>query len=142
MQPYELLMVGDSLEDIETANAAGTASCMIAGGGNETAAGAEAPAPPLGAVPTFTVDSLAQLQRRLAECNTALGWGAYGDRALSLSSSTFDEDDDDDFDGTLLSALPGTSSSLAGAPPKGLDFLDALFEPGTLQVRGRLSAHI
>lgn len=32
VQPWELLMVGDSGEDIETANAAGTASCLIAGG--------------------------------------------------------------------------------------------------------------
>lgn len=32
LQPFELLMVGDSMEDIETANAAGTASCLIAGG--------------------------------------------------------------------------------------------------------------
>ncbi len=57
-------------------------------GGNETSAASAAP-PPLGAVPTFTVDSLAHLQQRLAECNTALGWGAYGDRTLSLSSSTW-----------------------------------------------------
>ena len=57
-------------------------------GGNETSASSAAP-PPLGAVPTFTVDSLAHLQQRLAECNTALGWGAYGDRTLSLSSSTW-----------------------------------------------------
>jgi HAD superfamily hydrolase (TIGR01509 family) len=31
LQPWELLMVGDSQEDIETACAAGTASCLIAG---------------------------------------------------------------------------------------------------------------
>jgi phosphoglycolate phosphatase-like HAD superfamily hydrolase len=28
-------MVGDSFEDVEVGNAAGTATCLIAGGGNE-----------------------------------------------------------------------------------------------------------
>lgn len=140
-------MVGDSVEDIETANAAGTASALIAGelpqhhtpgwhsfsrhpplagcfsfnqprcasyplaagGGNETSAAAAAP-PPLGAVPTFSVDSLPQLQQRLAQRDTALGWGAGGGTTPSLSSS--------DSDGDEL-GLP----SMAGAPPQGLDFL-------------------
>lgn len=99
-----------------------------AGGGNETAAGV-APPPPLGAVPTFSVDSLSQLQRRLAECNTALGWGAYGDRTLSLSSSTWDEDDEEAVAGVF-------QLGPAGAPPEGLDFLAALFDTGAVQVCG------
>ena len=28
-------MVGDSFEDVEVGNAAGTATCLVAGGGNE-----------------------------------------------------------------------------------------------------------
>lgn len=200
MKPYEILMVGDSLEDIETANAAGTASCLIAGarhgaqlaagcrlpaagccaagcgaacrarespaavlrgwqllaaavlgltpslphaprcaagGGNETSSG-PAPPPPLGAVPTFSVDSLAHLQARLAQCNTALGWGAYGDRTLSLSSATWDEDDDEE--GAALALLEGVPQlSAAGAPPAGLDFLAALFDSGAVQVRAWLA---
>ena len=64
LPPARLLMVGDSTEDVETGNAAGTATCLIAGGGNELPApgsgggggsdgGAVAvapPAPPPGAV--------------------------------------------------------------------------------------------
>ncbi len=184
MRPWELLMVGDSTEDIETANAAGTASCLIAGGyyryfmcmhrpctlctralsagrpgagrqaqacgcargeasdwealihatrpspavlfpppggGNETSAAAAAAPPPRGAVPTFTVDSLAHLQRRLEARDTALGWGASGSGTLSLSSS---DSEDASGDG---------AASLAGAPPEGLDFLDALFGLGAVQ---------
>lgn len=125
-------MVGDSLEDIETANAAGTASCLIAGGGNETSSG-PAPPPPLGAVPTFSVDSLAHLQQRLAQCNTALGWGAYGEqRTMSLSSGTWDEEDEEE--GSLSALLLGVPQlSTAGAPPAGLDFLAALFDSGAVQ---------
>jgi HAD superfamily hydrolase (TIGR01509 family) len=33
--PSSLLMVGDSFEDVEVGNAAGTATCLVAGGGNE-----------------------------------------------------------------------------------------------------------
>lgn len=35
IHPGKLLMVGDSHEDVECGNAAGTATCLIAGGGNE-----------------------------------------------------------------------------------------------------------
>ncbi|KAL4425887.1 hypothetical protein ABPG75_009903 [Micractinium tetrahymenae] len=122
LKPWELLMVGDSTEDIETANAAGTASCLIAGGGNETSAAAAAAPPPRGAVPTFTVDSLAHLQQRLEERDTALGWGAYGSATLSLSSDSEEGGDD-----------ASSIASLAGAPPEGLDFLDALFALGAVQ---------
>ena len=59
-RPGHVLMVGDSLEDVECGNAAGTASCLIAGGGNEVGASASA-GPPPGAVPTLTVHSLAEL---------------------------------------------------------------------------------
>jgi hypothetical protein len=97
-------MVGDSTEDVECGNAAGTATCLIAGGGNETGAAA---APPPGAVPTFAVESLHELQRRLIQRDTALGWGAGG------------ADSDSD-------AEPG-------APPLGLDFLDALFAAGAVE---------
>lgn len=92
--PCRLLMVGDSVEDVETGNAAGTATCLIAGGGNElpspppatatvadtaaTAATPAAPAPPAGAAPSFAVQSLQELQQKLAAGDrsiTPLGWG-------------------------------------------------------------------
>jgi len=59
-----VLMVGDSLEDVETGNSCGAASCLVAGGGNEApgSAGAPAAAPPPGAVPTFSVRSLRELR--------------------------------------------------------------------------------
>jgi hypothetical protein len=75
-------------------------------------------------VPTFTVDSLADLQRRLERRDTALGWGAYGSGTLSLASSDSDGDDG-----------AGVGSGMAGAPPEGLDFLDALLAGGALNVR-------
>jgi hypothetical protein len=46
-------------------NAAGTASCLIAGGGNEKP-GANL-APPAGAVPTFSVHSLLELRDLLRD---------------------------------------------------------------------------
>jgi phosphoglycolate phosphatase-like HAD superfamily hydrolase/SAM-dependent methyltransferase len=61
-----VLMVGDSLEDVEIGNACGAASCLIAGGGNEVG-GAAAAAPPSGAVPTFAVKSLLELRDLLLE---------------------------------------------------------------------------
>lgn len=127
--PYKLLMVGDSTEDVETGNAAGTATCLIAGGGNETSVGAAAAAPPPGAVPTFAVLSLHELLDRLQRRDTALGWGGYSTGTMSLSS----EDSDSDFDiatTTTANALPSEmeiDASAPGAPPPGLDFLDWLF---------------
>eukprot|EP00882_Tetradesmus_deserticola_P026609 GHRQ01029368.1.p2 GENE.GHRQ01029368.1~~GHRQ01029368.1.p2 ORF type:complete len:199 (+),score=73.62 GHRQ01029368.1:137-733(+) len=35
LHPGRLLMVGDSFEDVEVGNAAGTATCLVTGGGNE-----------------------------------------------------------------------------------------------------------
>lgn len=119
--PHQLLMVGDSSDDIEAACAAGTASCLIAGGGSETSADAVAP-PMLGGVATFTVDSLPHLQQRLVARDTQLGWGA---RSSTSSGSSCSDDDS----GSGPSAL-----SMAGAPPAGLDFLDALFALGVVQV--------
>lgn len=121
--PHRLLMVGDSTEDVECGNAAGTATCLIAGGGNEV--GGEAAAPPPGAVPTFVVDSLLDLLERLKKRDTALGWGAYGTGTLSLSST-----DESDAEG---SGGRNPSSGLPGAPPPGLDFLDWLFASGCVE---------
>lgn len=45
-----MLMVGDSTEDVECGNGAGTATCFIEEGGNEVAAAGALG----GAVPTFT----------------------------------------------------------------------------------------
>ena len=86
-------------------------------------------------MPTFTVDSLSDLQRRLAACDTSLGWGAYGSATLSLPSS--DSDDGAAAGGSMGSAdSMGSGAGLAGAPPEGLDFLDALFALGAVQVGG------
>lgn len=108
--PYRLLMVGDSTEDVECGNAAGTATCLIAGGGNEVTLddddqhasdvdgsvasekrpiAASSPSPIAGAVPTFTVESLNDLLERLQRRDTPLGWGAYRTGTLDLSD---DED--------------------------------------------------
>jgi len=112
--PHRLLMVGDSTEDVECGNAAGTATCLIAGGGNETSA--TPAAPPAGAVPTFSVASLHELKERLEAGDTSLGWGAAAD-----SSSTGSSDGE------------GSDAGGAGAPPPGLDFLDALFADGVVE---------
>eukprot|EP00887_Chlorella_sp_A99_P004575 scaffold4.g4575.t1 len=138
LQPWQLLMVGDSIEDIETGeraertcscslppmqsfqgNAAGTASCLIAGGGNEVGAAQQA-AQPLGAVPTFTVQSLGELRERLAARDTRLGHGAYGGADEAAASGSGSEGE-------------GEGSPLAGAPPAGLGFLDFLFAQGALR---------
>lgn len=121
--PFRLLMVGDSAEDIETGNAAGTATCMIAGGGNEVGGAALAP-PQAGAVPTFTIKDLMELQSRLEARDTALGWGACGSGTLAMS----DLESDDDYE--ALSSM--RSGRMPGAPPPGLDFLDWLLMNGDL----------
>lgn len=90
LPPKSLLMIGDSIEDVECGNAAGTATCHIQGGGNEV--GAAAAALPVGAIPTFAVPSLVDLRQRLET-------GDVSDGAEN-----------------------------AGLPPKGLDFLDAIFD--------------
>jgi len=87
--PHKLLMVGDSTEDVECGNAAGTATSLISGGGSEVIEG-EAPLPPPGAVPTFSVESLHALLVRLSRRDTALGWGAYSTGTVSIG------DDDED----------------------------------------------
>ena len=64
--PQELLMVGDSREDVEIGNTCGSATALIAGGGNETfVLGSD------GIVPTFTVASLPDLARRLRPTSEA-----------------------------------------------------------------------
>jgi len=58
--PSQLLMVGDSREDVEIGALVGAATCLIAGGGNEAfTIGSD------GIVPTFTVASLNELAARL-----------------------------------------------------------------------------
>ncbi|KAL4523822.1 hypothetical protein Ndes2526B_g08055 [Nannochloris sp. 'desiccata'] len=161
--PHKLLMVGDSTEDVECGNAAGTATSLIAGGGNELVGG-EAPLPPPGAVPTFSVESLHELLDRLIRRDTALGWGAYSTGTVSidddvdrigeinkLNESCTASDNDttssssgSDSDASIMSAtsLTASTSSLSsmdldaaapGAPPPGLDFLDWLFASGAVE---------
>ncbi len=58
--PSDLLMVGDSREDVEIGAICGAATCLIAGGGNEAfVVGSD------GIVPTFAVASLHELAQRL-----------------------------------------------------------------------------
>ena len=139
-----LLMVGDSTEDVECGNGAGTATCLIEGGGNELSV---AHAPPPGAVPTFTVASLSDLQARIQAGRVAPGrgrprapqpWtpGGGADRyGASAGSSDFvieEEEENDDVILPLLSVgetIDGDllSSDLAGAPPPGVDFLQDMY---------------
>lgn len=97
LQPERLLMVGDSFEDVECGNAAGTASCHVAGGGNEKP-GANVVAP-AGAVPTLSVQSLSELNQLLtastaegdavqgASSSLRLGWPALTPEEQAASTS-------------------------------------------------------
>jgi len=119
VSPSRLLMVGDSTEDVECGNAAGTASCLILGGGNEIGGG-EKTRPPVGTVPSFSVDSLYELRDRLEQRDTPLGWGEVSDEervkyAQSLSNEDFQVAMD------------------AGAPFTGLGFFNYLFERGAIE---------
>lgn len=128
--PHRLLMVGDSTEDVECGNAAGTATCFIAGGGNEVVeGGAGPPPPPPGAVPTFAVESLGELETRLRLRDTGLGWGAYSTGTVSISSG---EDSDFEGGGGALASLD-LDAAAPGAPPPGLEFLDWLFAAGAVE---------
>jgi HAD superfamily hydrolase (TIGR01509 family) len=68
VQPSELLMVGDSREDVEIGAICGAATCLIAGGGNELVAASFTG----GITPTFTVGSLGELAAALREGGTRL----------------------------------------------------------------------
>lgn len=100
---YSMLMVGDSLEDVEVGNAAGSATCLIKGGGNERP-GAAPTQPPPGAVPTFAVASLFELRDRILAGDVKPGLGRPGRG----------------FPGGIPAPHP---ADLAGAPPPGVDFL-------------------
>jgi len=112
--PGRLLMVGDSFEDVECGNAAGTASCLVAGGGNEKPGAVVAT--PAGAVPTFKVSGLPEL---LTLLTTHTAGGA--DPATGASGPL-----------RLGHAAGGGTPGGAGAPPPGLDFLDWLADGGSL----------
>lgn len=120
--PSRILMVGDSTEDVECGNAAGTASCLITGGGNEITTG-EKVRPPVGTVPTFSVDSLYELQDKLEQRNTPLGWAEVTeDERVIYARSLSESEDDEEF----FVALD------AGAPFKGLGFFNYLFDSGAI----------
>jgi HAD superfamily hydrolase (TIGR01549 family) len=134
LEPHTLLMVGDSTEDIETGNAAGTATCFVAGGGNEVGGGPPPPPPP-GAVPTFTVGGLGELAARLAARDTGLGWGAYAPVDGLPSSFSDSSDSLSDSDSGAAAAAPRgyeSDGSEPGAPAPGLPFLDFLFASGAV----------
>eukprot|EP00191_Tetraselmis_sp_GSL018_P010757 CAMPEP_0177619220 /NCGR_PEP_ID=MMETSP0419_2-20121207/26122_1 /TAXON_ID=582737 /ORGANISM="Tetraselmis sp., Strain GSL018" /LENGTH=222 /DNA_ID=CAMNT_0019118429 /DNA_START=307 /DNA_END=973 /DNA_ORIENTATION=+ len=87
LPPASLLMVGDSTEDVECGNAAGTATCLIKGGGNETAGGSGAA--PVGAVPTFAVATLSELRDRLRDGDVASGEAHAGEAAPGTEFFSF-----------------------------------------------------
>ena len=149
----QLLMVGDSGEDVECGNAAGTATCLLAGGGNETIAGGTAPLP--GGVPSFVVSGLPELEDRLARgagaCppghgrppppqpwdpsigNAAGRRGGGGPRAPGGKVA----DESSVQAAVALAALASTDGKLEdsleqGAPPPGVCFLDDLRGRGFL----------
>lgn len=122
----KLLMVGDSTEDVECGNAAGTASCLISGGGNEV--NAEKSRPPVGTVPSFTVDTLGELQERLAQRDpsvTPLGWEAVTDkeRMARAQAVAYESDSDEEYEIALD----------AGMPFNGLGFFNFLFDSGAIE---------
>lgn len=117
--PSRLLMVGDSTEDVECGNAAGTASCLILGGGNELQAQSR---PAKGCVPTFAVESLFELRERLEKRDTPLGWCEFPEQEREEYASSMSDCEDD-----YLVALE------SGKPPPGMDFFDWLFESGGIE---------
>ena len=120
--PSRLLMVGDSTEDVECGNAAGTASCFITGGGNEITTGDKV-RPPVGTIPSFSVDSLYELRDRLERRDTPLGWEEVSDEErFSYALSMSDSEEDEDFQVALD----------AGAPFAGLGFFNYIFESGAI----------
>lgn len=132
-----MLMVGDSLEDVECGNAAGTASCLIAGGGNEVAAANAGPPP--GAVPTITVNSLHELNRILLETkpggeggNVGAAEGVEeGEALLGWRAKVAGGEDPK----AIAAAILDPSSP--GAPAPGLEFADYLIGVGRV---GRVPA--
>ncbi|GBF88396.1 hypothetical protein Rsub_01108 [Raphidocelis subcapitata] len=120
VRPGHMLMVGDSMEDVECGNAAGTASCLIAGGGNEV--GTAPAAPPPGAVPTLTVDSLAELNSILLDTRPG-GGAADGARREALLGWRARVPGGED-PTAVAAALMDPNE--AGAPAPGLEFADWL----------------
>jgi HAD superfamily hydrolase (TIGR01549 family) len=121
-----LLMVGDSTEDVECGNAAGTASCLISGGGNEV--NAEKTRPLVGTVPSFTVDSLDELRERLEQRDTPLGWEEISDEERLKRAQAIGGDADS-------GAVSGEEYEVAldsGMPFNGLDFFNYLFDSGAI----------
>jgi hypothetical protein len=134
-------MVGDSFEDVEVGNAAGTATCLVAGGGNEKP-GVKV-VTPAGAVPTFIVSGLDQLSQMLKERDDALklGWparqaagdnvGEEGDLITTIRLH-------------LMQALTEISLTVrfcrkhwsVGAPAPGLEFLDWCISVGAIRMGG------
>ena len=136
----KLLMVGDSPEDIECGNAAGTASCLISGGGNEV--NAAKARPPIGTVPSFAVDSLTELQELLMQRDTSvtpLGWELTSEEARreraqrikawyeSESESESDSESDSDAEEEYAVALD------SGLPFNGLGFFNYVFDSGAIE---------
>uniref|UniRef100_A0A383VST6 Methyltransferase domain-containing protein n=1 Tax=Tetradesmus obliquus TaxID=3088 RepID=A0A383VST6_TETOB len=146
LHPGRLLMVGDSFEDVEVGNAAGTATCLIAGGGNE-APGSNI-GPPAGAIPTFSVSSLVELRQFLQDTapsssgvqgldfssssssssSSSIDNSSLGLLGWSLRSSSESESDDDE----SAAAMSWLDPTAPGNPAAGLDFVDYLVDAGAL----------
>ncbi|GIL87479.1 hypothetical protein Vretimale_1626 [Volvox reticuliferus] len=113
IDPADMLMVGDSFEDVECGNASGAASCLVAGGGNEKPGTVVRPPP--GAVATFSVSGLSELAARLATA------GEQGPQAAGVSL------------GWPARLAAGEMIGTEGAPAPGLDYLDWLAACGALR---------
>ncbi|GLC58380.1 hypothetical protein PLESTB_001352600 [Pleodorina starrii] len=112
IDPADMLMVGDSFEDVECGNASGAASCLVAGGGNEKPGTVVQPPP--GAVATFSVGGLSELAERLAVA------GERGPQAAGVAL------------GWPARLAAGEVIAAEGAPAPGLDYLDWLAACGAL----------
>lgn len=105
-------------------NAAGTASCLIAGGGNEV--GTAPAAPPPGAVPTLSVDSLAELNSILLDTRPGGGSADEARREALLGWRARVPGGEDP--SAVAAALMGPDEP--GAPAPGLEFADWLIGVG------------
>ena len=130
----KLLMVGDSPEDIECGNAAGTASCLILGGGNEVHAAKTRP--PIGTVPSFAVDSLIELRELLEQRDTKLtplGWELTSDEERRVRAQgvreAYESDSESDSDAEEEYAVALDS----GLPFNGLGFFNYVFDSGAIE---------
>ncbi len=114
---------------LQVGNAAGAATCRIAGGGNEKP-GANV-SPPPGAIPTFAVQSLHELCELLEQ--TACSSSSSSSSSSSTQGRCIPAGSPLALGWAASSSHAPSDATLPGAPAPGLDFLDHLLEGGVLQ---------